>query len=69
VITCRIRAPADAVLSAALNASDSLSGAHRQHRGVTAIPAAGWRISGQEPRKGAIMAAGTTSRAEHCSRR
>jgi hypothetical protein len=41
VITCRIRAPAGAILAAALIASDSPSGTHPQHRGVPAIPAAG----------------------------
>ena len=60
VIACRIRAPAGAILAAALIASDSLRPSPAA-RCVTAIRAVGWRTSDQEARKAAIITTDTTS--------
>jgi len=62
VITGRIRAPAGAILAAALIASDSPPALPRGTAASRPSPAVGCGISGQEPRRGAIMTAGTTSR-------
>ena len=60
----RIRVPAGALPAAALIATDGPPGTAPRHRRFTAIRAAAWGISGQEP-KGAIITAGTTSRTAH----
>jgi len=60
----RIRVPAGALPAAALITTDGPPGTAPRHRRFTAIRAAAWGISGQEP-KGAIITAGTTSRTAH----